>query len=101
MAKPEARLQARLALSSERGHEFRGGKFSLDQPSTSVNGRVDNFRLLLKSVDREPAHHVSVMTTRETVQKYYDGVLRREGWQPIISDNIQFVLPGAVTQGKD
>ncbi len=41
------------------------------------------------------------MTTRETVQKYYDGVQRKDGWQSVISDNMQFVSPGAVTQGKD
>jgi ketosteroid isomerase-like protein len=41
------------------------------------------------------------MTTRETVQKYYDGVARKDGWQSVISDDMEFVSPGSVTQGKD
>jgi ketosteroid isomerase-like protein len=41
------------------------------------------------------------MTTKETVQRYYDGVARKDGWQSVISENMAFAQPGASTKGKD
>ena len=42
-----------------------------------------------------------IMTTKETVQRYYDGVARKEGWQSVISESIAFASPNQNTQGKD
>ncbi len=41
------------------------------------------------------------MTTKDTVQRYYDGVTRKDGWQSVISDSMSFAQPGASTKGKD
>ncbi len=41
------------------------------------------------------------MTTKETVQRYYDGVAQREGWQSVISDSMAFASPNQNTKGKD
>jgi ketosteroid isomerase-like protein len=40
------------------------------------------------------------MSTKETVQKYYDGVVSKGDWQSIISDNMSFVSPVGNTKGK-
>ncbi len=41
------------------------------------------------------------MTTKGTVQKYYDGVARKDGWQSVIAEDMAFAQPGANTKGKD
>jgi ketosteroid isomerase-like protein len=41
------------------------------------------------------------MTTKETVQRYYDGVARKDGWQSVISQTMTFAQPGANRNGKD
>src|SRR5579884_3872083 len=40
------------------------------------------------------------MSTREIVEKYYDGVMRNDGWQSLISEEMRFTSPGANTRGK-
>ena len=41
------------------------------------------------------------MTTKETVQKYYDGVARKDGWQSVLSEDMTFASPNQKTKGKD
>jgi ketosteroid isomerase-like protein len=41
------------------------------------------------------------MTTKETVQRYYDAVARKEGWQSVISESMAFASPSQNTRGKD
>jgi len=40
------------------------------------------------------------MSTKETVQKYYDAVVGKGDWQSVISDSMSFMSPGANTKGK-
>jgi ketosteroid isomerase-like protein len=44
----------------------------------------------------------NTMTTKEIIQKYYDGIARKDGWQNVISDDVTFGGTGVKsTQGKD
>jgi hypothetical protein len=40
------------------------------------------------------------MSTKEIVEKYYDGIMRNDGWQDLISAEMRFTSPGANTKGK-
>jgi ketosteroid isomerase-like protein len=44
----------------------------------------------------------SAMSTKETIQKYYDGIAKKKGWQSVISNEIKFSGTGVESaQGKD
>jgi hypothetical protein len=41
------------------------------------------------------------MSTGELIDRYYDGLARKDGWQALISDTMTFVSPGGkVTEGS-
>jgi ketosteroid isomerase-like protein len=39
------------------------------------------------------------MTTKETIQRYFDGINQKTGWESLIADNMAFV--GAITKTSD
>lgn len=41
------------------------------------------------------------VSTKTTVENYYSGIAKKDGWQLLISNDIAFVGPGSNTRGKD
>ena len=40
------------------------------------------------------------MQTKEIVEKYYDGIAQKKGWESVISDEISFSEPDQRPPGK-
>src|SRR5260221_1990009 len=40
------------------------------------------------------------MTTANIIQRYFDGLNQKRGWESLISDEMTFVGPGTQTKGK-
>lgn|SRR5260221_9301410 len=41
------------------------------------------------------------MTTKETIETYYNGLNQKKGWESVIADNMVFNGPKTKTKGKD